>query len=457
MMLRRLLLAGCAFYALTLPASALTLAVKQVMGPPGWVQPFNPDLQFDFARGAAWKGTGTGGGAVVPSESLLTVSRASTCMVDDLSGYWIERPVNTLCRSTKGATAWEARTNGIRNNTMVGAVPGTPGTRPTNWIIGSGTGLTIQLVGVGVGGSTGVDYIDYRLSGTTGSTFITFNFDTCASIAATNAQAWTNSNFISIAAGNIANISSISSVINMCDSGGAFLGQLPGTDFKSSLSNILTRNSTTGTTNNASAAFVQPVFVITYSLGVAVDITIRIGWPQLELGSFATSPIKTTGAAATRAADVVTVPSLPYPSSGDSDVYTLFGSGIPFAPNAFSSIQTLLAISDGTTDNRVRLNRLNASAFTRSQIDRATVAVYAVNGAAWSQGVSGKFAMQVQTPGPLSAFNGTALTAGGAITLPLGLNTLNIGSGLAGVQGWDGLVSTIGLFQHAAPIMDLTR
>jgi hypothetical protein len=72
--------------------------------------------------------------------------------------------------------------------------------------------------------------------------------------------------------------------------------------------------------------------------GVAVDAVVRIGRPQVEFGATSpTSPIKTTGSAVTRAADVLTL-DLPAASRtltiefGDGTQQVIFGlSGGSFA------------------------------------------------------------------------------------------------------------------------------
>jgi hypothetical protein len=46
---------------------------------------------------------------------------------------------------------------------------------------------------------------------------------------------------------------------------------------------------------------------MSFSAGVAIDITLRIGMPQLEQGAFATSVIPTTTATVTRATDVASI------------------------------------------------------------------------------------------------------------------------------------------------------
>ena len=83
----------------------------------------------------------------------------------------------------------EQRTNSIRNNTMVGAVAGTPGTAPTNWGGSAPTsnGVNRQIVGTGI--EDGINYIDYRIAGTTTSTlFFGFSPELSTVVAATNGQ-----------------------------------------------------------------------------------------------------------------------------------------------------------------------------------------------------------------------------------------------------------------------------
>jgi hypothetical protein len=198
----------------------------------------------------------------------------------------------------------EARTNSIRNNTMVGAVAGTPGTLPTNWAIGGAAGLTSTVVGVGT--LNGISYIDLQLVGTSSGTFTTILFEPATQVAATNAQAWAISSYVSIVAGSVAG-SSVSLTLNQINSGGSLLAQLVGADIASSLNSSLARFSFASTTNQATIAFVRPLLGLNYSSGVAIDFTLRIGLPQLEQGAFATSPILTSSATATRAADVASI------------------------------------------------------------------------------------------------------------------------------------------------------
>jgi hypothetical protein len=60
---------------------------------------------------------------------------------------------------------------------------------------------------------------------------------------------------------------------------------------------------TSGTISNASVASLTGYLQLNYSSGVAIDVTLRIGLPQLEQGAGATSVIFTTNAAVTRNAD----------------------------------------------------------------------------------------------------------------------------------------------------------
>jgi hypothetical protein len=86
------------------------------------------------------------------------------------------------------------------------------------------------------------------------------------------------------------------------------------------------------------------------STGVAIDVTLRIGLPQLEQGAFATSVIPTTTTALTRSADVASVNTLaPWFNAATGTVYAEFDL------YAFTVGQSYrFAFSDGTTSNQLR-------------------------------------------------------------------------------------------------------
>jgi hypothetical protein len=84
----------------------------------------------------------------------------------------------------------------------------------------------------------------------------------------------------------------------------------------------LQRFSHSRTFSSATAAYAAETIFFGYSNGAAVDLTIRIGLPQLEQGAFATSVILTSAAAATRAADVSTSAA----ATRSADVASITGS-----------------------------------------------------------------------------------------------------------------------------------
>jgi hypothetical protein len=103
-----------------------------------------------FGLGLNIRGSRTPGGGGFPADiptpalnldltnpdvaSLLTTTRASLAWSDDSIGVWRQFANNIPRITDKGLLVEEARTNGIRNNSMQGAVVGTPGTPPTNWV-----------------------------------------------------------------------------------------------------------------------------------------------------------------------------------------------------------------------------------------------------------------------------------------------------------------------------------
>jgi hypothetical protein len=294
---------------------------------------------------------------------IITFTRASTATFFNSAGVLTSAAIdaprfdyNPSTLVAQGLLIEESRTNSIRNNTAQGAVAGTPGTAPTNWSSAATTnGLSRQIVGTGT--ANGITYIDIRYSGTTtAGTFVNFaGPESNTFIAATNGQAWTSSTWVAVVGGSTANLTGLSMRTRFSDAGGVELTQAS-VDLLAATS-TMQRFSIALTAANASTAFVATNFSFSFNNGVAIDITLRIGLPQLEFGAFATSVIPTTATALTRAADVASVNTLsPWYNSASGTLYGEFAVAGYVPSGAFPSSAVL---SDNTGNNRINLNSTN--------------------------------------------------------------------------------------------------
>jgi hypothetical protein len=128
-------------------------------------------------------------------------------------------------------------------------------------------------------------------------------FETDFAISASLGQIWTISSWVSrngVFPGGTAGLG-----FQQRNASGVYLSEFTGPNVF--VDTGFTRKQYTTTTNAATIAFVRPYLALQNLLiGQSYDFTIRIGLPQMELGSVATSVIKTTNSAQTRNADVIT-------------------------------------------------------------------------------------------------------------------------------------------------------
>jgi hypothetical protein len=283
---------------------------------------------------------------------------------------------NPTTGESLGLLVEEQRANSIRNNTMVGAVAGTPGTLPTNWTIGGGGLGTLSQQVIGVGSIGSLSYIDVRYSGTTSTTGFIFAFEPSTQIAALTGQSWTSSFYIALISGSTTNINSLRhDIVERTSAGGTVLQNFSA-DFKSSLtSNLIRTTYSLVLSGGATTAFAQPSIEFGFNSGVAIDITLRIGLPQLEQGAFATSVIPTTTTALTRSADVASITGSNFSSWYRQDEGTVFAETLLARQNAVPGA-AMAGIETGVTNAEAIYMHYRASGATAATIyDNAAIQI----------------------------------------------------------------------------------
>jgi hypothetical protein len=201
-------------------------------------------------------------------------------------------------RQSLGLLVEDERTNSIRNNTMQGAVAGTPGTLPTNWFFATAAGITSEVVSIGT--ANGIAFLRFRVSGTPSSTSSSrFECESLTGVAAANGQSWTSSVYLKLHSGAQSNLGIAHRVLGR-SSGFTGFNLVESTI---TLASSFQRSAITTTHANANIIYTTTDLNFTFTSGQAVDCTLDIGLPQLEQGAFATSVIPTTTTALTRPVD----------------------------------------------------------------------------------------------------------------------------------------------------------
>ena len=400
-----------------------------------------PKLDLNFARDKQLVNAVNGSNPITFTRNSIGTYVGSDGLIKTAAVNEPRFDHNPVTRESLGLLVEEGRTNSITNNTMVGAAAGTPGTLPTGWSSwASPTGLTRTVVGSGT--VNGINYIDVRFNGTpssTGEITVYLSPQTTATLA----QSWTSSLWLSLAGGSTSNIGFIS-LRNFELNSGAYVRE-SSTNFVSSISSSFVRRQHITTSFGASANQIQSVLsVFATAAGTPIDITLRIGMPQLEGGAFATSVIPTTAAAVTRSADVAVITGANFSSWFNASEGTMFAEAIaqPFTATTFPRI---VGIDRGDASS-------NFATIARSNgVNRFEYSVFAPTGQAiglqppvtFTANSTVRAAYVYKADDFIAAANGVLSIADTSGSVPTAVTTLGIGMSGAATVHYNGHIRRI--------------
>ena len=370
-------------------------------------------------------------GAITPPAGY-SFTRASKAWAFNSAGVLTEHANNTLRFSYDpvtleclGVLREEARTNAIRNPRGEGA--SAPSTNPTYWNADTTDSLGPAIVGTGT--EAGIPYVDIRFFGVSGTGEVCYvDFEAATQIAAAVGQSWTSTVFLRLVAGSFGT-GVLRSEIDERNSGGTLL--TTGSQAHSLPTNAVLgsqRFTYTRTLNQATTAYVQPRIAIAYGSGLAVDFTVRIGIPQIEQGTIASSPMMPTvgsPAAFTRAVEACVVtglnidPAVGYSVFVDSTVNDDSGAGA-------SVSWSLTPASNAFADTHYEVRSSTTATLTLLDSDHGNAPTYPAKSLAW--GSAGKSAVSVGPAGAKLQVNALSLASIGWVATSNGpLTRLGIG------------------------------
>jgi hypothetical protein len=216
-------------------------------------------------------------GNAAPLISGYTSTTANGDFENDLAGWSLPATVNY-----------------IRNNTMTGAATGTPGTRPSGWVLaGSLNGLTSQFVSID--STSGRPTLVWKLSGTPTAGGTYGFYPEANSVPAAAGQAWTHAVYLR-AVGALTGIGGVNVGVQERTSGGVNVG---GVDVPVIPTPVRARYQARRVFTAPTVAFAQPSLQVSFTSGVPVDATIAIDLPTLTLDGDPQQDVASFNSAAT--------------------------------------------------------------------------------------------------------------------------------------------------------------
>lgn len=308
---------------------------------------------------------------------------------------------------------------------MTGAVAGTPGLAPNDWVMSGKSGISCEINNLGT--QNGMKFIDWKCSGTASdNNFINLTFKKSPYVTAANGETWTNSVKAALVNGSLNNVSNLILRVALYNSTPSYIGELNTGAPLSTISASLARFYTTGTISNASTNSITPYIQFTYISGATIDFTIRIASPQLEKGAFPTSYIPTTSAAVTRQAD-----SLSFNTSGwfNASEGQLFSSVNP-AYASFSNYPQIALFGDGTSTNFIAYTLFPGNTYIMEWKQSAST-LYNLSGGNVATGTETKLIGAYKNNSSIVVKNGATVNTSAATINSLPITLFSIGSNLA--------------------------
>lgn len=392
-------------------------------------------------------------GGVLPSFATFTRATTGTSFDVDAtlesSAINIPRIDHLPAGSARdyGLLTEEARTNSIRNSTMQGASDD-PSTFPTNANDFEVAGLSEVIVGVGTD-TNGMEYIDLKISGTpTATGTYQFFFESSSQIVAASGETWTSSVYVAIVGGDFTNTDFALGITERTDVGG-FLTSGAGSDVSGSITSSLQRFKFTRTLSNGSTARVHPTYRMEMTNTNAVDFTVRLAAPQMELGGFNTSFTPTTTVAVARAADIASIADIdtaPWFNATEGTIIVETTS--PPNPET-SEFDTVVEFSGNGLNDRIQISRSSSRA--RGFITAGGSTVASLDGGAWADSTTVRIALAYKVNDYAMCLNGGTVVTDTSGALPTGLDVCMIGSNSSGGGFYNGLVKIVAVYNTRLP------
>ena len=405
-------------------------------------------------------------------DDRITFTRASSAWGFDATGtltsvasgepVFSYNPVNLV---NPGIEIFGGRIEKVRNNSMAGAVVGSPGTLPTNWSItfNTVTGLSKSVVATGT--DSGIPYIDIRISGTasgSGSVIVAFDIvDSQTSKARVNANQITSlAVFQKLIAGSLNGCSNPKLSLGKYDADGIFLSAFVDTGKAPTGIALNKQYYTVLATAPTTTGYGQARLQIDVTDASSIDLTLRIGAPSWQVsndgGSLTSSRlVVTTGNEITFAAESISLllssTNIPANPTG----LTVVGKiTVPTGASISSPGFVYQFLNTGSINNYI-LGRYATAGLQNivGKIVNSTGVNWSITDslptgstcAFWAGMSAGDLTMQIIGNSILSSYSFSSSEAD-TVQLPTGLNKVGIGCNPTGSSQLGGIIERLMFF-----------